>query len=141
MKLIFRSIARYKWAIVLAIFVKLLGTMAELMLPYILEHMVDDVVPTGELSQVIIWGLMMFVAAIACRMLNVTANRKAIFNAHRVSYDVQSMRTPPAFVCQNKSDDCQNPQCLLYRRTVYNPCGNSEQFMNVQPRAAQRRST
>ena len=40
MKLLFRSIAKYKWAIVLAIFIKLLGTMAELLLPYILEHMV-----------------------------------------------------------------------------------------------------
>ena len=89
MKLLFRSVARYKWAIVLAIFIKLLGTMSELMLPYILEHMVDEVVPAGELKQVIFWGLMMFVAALLCRQFNVTANRKAIFNAHRVSYDVR----------------------------------------------------
>ena len=89
MKLIFRSIAKYKWAIALAIFIKLLGTMAELLLPYILEHMVDVVVPAGELRQVIIWGLMMFVAALVCRQFNVMANRRAIFNAHRVSYDVR----------------------------------------------------
>jgi len=89
MKLIFRSIARYKWAIVLAIFIKLIGTMFELLLPYILEHMVDHVVPSGQLGQVIFWGLMMFVAAVLCRQFNVTANRRAIFNAHRVSYDVR----------------------------------------------------
>ena len=89
MKFIFRSIARYKWAIALAIFLKLLGTMFELLLPYILEHMVDHVVPSGQLGPVIFWGLMMFVAAVLCRQFNVAANRKAIFNAHRVSYDVR----------------------------------------------------
>ena len=89
MKLIFRSIKKYKWAIVLAIFLKLLGTMAELTLPYILEHMVDDVVPLGDLKKVILWGLLMFVAAILCRQFNVWANRRAVFNAHRVSYDVR----------------------------------------------------
>ncbi len=89
MKLIFRSAGRYKSAVALAIFIKLLGTMAELLLPYILEHMVDVVVPAGKLWTVIAWGLMMFAAALLCRQLNVTANRRAIFNAHRVSYDVR----------------------------------------------------
>ena len=89
MKLIFRSIAKYKWAFALAVLIKLLGTMAELSLPYILEHMVDVVVPMGVLSQVIIWGALMFLAAVVCRMLNVAANRRAVYNAHRVSYDVR----------------------------------------------------
>ena len=89
MKLIFRSIKKYKWAIALAIFLKLVGTMAELTLPYILEHMIDDIVPLGDLKQVILWGALMFVAALLCRQFNVMANRKAVFNAHRVSYDVR----------------------------------------------------
>lgn len=89
MKLIFRSIKKYKWAIALAIFLKLVGTMAELTLPYILEHMIDDIVPLGDLKQVILWGALMFVAAVLCRQFNVMANRKAVFNAHRVSYDVR----------------------------------------------------
>ena len=89
MKLIFRSIAKYKWAILFAIFLKLIGTMAELLLPYILEHMIDYVVPTDKLGPVIFWGVLMFVAAVFCRQFNVMANRKAIFNAHRVSYDVR----------------------------------------------------
>ncbi len=89
MKLIFRSMGKYKWAIYLAIFLKLIGTMFELLLPYILEHMIDYVVPSRNLGQVILWGALMFVAAVFCRQFNVMANRKAIFNAHRVSYDVR----------------------------------------------------
>ena len=89
MKLIFRSLARYRWPVALAIFIKLTATMFELLLPYILEHMIDDVVPTKRLGLVIFWGCTMFVAALFCRQANVAANRRAIFNAHRISYDTR----------------------------------------------------
>ena len=89
MRLILRSVGKYRKAVFLTIFIKLIGTMTELLLPYILEHMVDDVVPTGQLSQVICWGVAMFAAAGLCRQFNVMANRKAIDNAHRVSYDLR----------------------------------------------------
>ena len=85
MKLIFRAIGKYKNAVILAIVIKLFATMTELLLPYILEHMIDVVVPTKQLASVILWGLGMFAAALLCRQLNVAANRKAIDNAHRVS--------------------------------------------------------
>ena len=89
MKLIFRAIGKYKNAVILAIVIKLFATMTELLLPYILEHMIDVVVPTKQLASVILWGLGMFAAALLCRQLNVAANRKAIDNAHRVSYDLR----------------------------------------------------
>lgn len=89
MKLIFSSMEKYKEAIILAIFIKLLGTMTELSLPYILEYMIDRVVPEGDMKRVILWGILMFIAAVLCRQLNVWANWRAINNAHRVSYDVR----------------------------------------------------
>lgn len=63
MKLIFRYMGKYKGAIFLAIFIKLIGTMSELTLPYILEYMIDTVVPSKNLGQVILWGLLMFAAS------------------------------------------------------------------------------
>ena len=89
MKLIFRYMRKYKYAIFLAIFIKLIGTMSELTLPYILEYMIDYVVPAKDLKQVFLWGFMMFVATICCRQFNVMANKRAIFNAHNVSFDVR----------------------------------------------------
>ena len=89
MKLVFRSMGRYKATILLAVVLKLLGTLAELSIPYILEHIIDVVVPLGNLKLVLLWGGLMFVAAIVTRTLNVTANRTAIDNAHKVSYDVR----------------------------------------------------
>lgn len=80
---------KYKASIFLAIFIKLVGTMFELTLPYILEYMIDHVVPAKDMKTVLFWGALMFVATICCRQFNVIANTRAIFNAHRVSYDVR----------------------------------------------------
>lgn len=80
---------KYKGAIFLAIFIKLVGTMSELTLPYILEYMIDHVVPSKDMKMVLFWGALMFVATIFCRQFNVMANRRAINNAHKVSYDVR----------------------------------------------------
>lgn len=89
MKLILRSMGRYRGAIALAIFIKLIGTLSELLLPYILEHIIDFVVPSGDLRMVLIWGAAMFAAAVFCRAFNVYANRMAVDNAHRISYEIR----------------------------------------------------
>ena len=80
---------KYSYAIFLAIFIKLIGTMFELTLPYILEYMIDYVVPEKDITPVLLWGALMFVATVCCRQFNVAANRRAIDNAHRISYDVR----------------------------------------------------
>lgn len=80
---------RYRGAIALAIFIKLIGTLSELLLPYILEHIIDFVVPSGNLRMVLIWGAAMFAAAVFCRAFNVYANRMAVDNAHRISYEIR----------------------------------------------------
>ncbi|MCH5198832.1 MAG: ABC transporter ATP-binding protein [Oscillospiraceae bacterium] len=89
MKLIFRSLKRYSGKVALAVFTKLLATLIELALPYILEHIIDYVVPSGELIKVILWGGLMFIAALLCRQVNVKANAIAVNNAHKVSYDIR----------------------------------------------------
>lgn len=89
MGLIFRSMGRYKRAVAVCIIVKLLGTLSELMLPYILEYIIDDVAPLGSLPMAVLWGLLMFAAALVCRQLNVASNRRAVQTAHRVSYDIR----------------------------------------------------
>lgn len=89
MRLIFRAMARYKRAVALCVFIKLLATLSELLLPYILEHIIDNVAPRGDLPQAVFWGLLMFAAALICRQLNVTANRQGVHNAHNVSYDIR----------------------------------------------------
>lgn len=89
MKLIFRYMGKYKLSIFFGMLLKLLATLSELMIPYILEHLIDEVVPLGQLGQVLVWGFLMIVTAIVTRQLNAWANRRGVENAHNVSYDVR----------------------------------------------------
>lgn len=89
MGVIARAMGRYKGAVALCVFIKLLATFSELLLPYILEHIIDDVAPMGSLSLALFWGAVMFAAALVCRQLNVWANRRGVQNAHNVSYDIR----------------------------------------------------
>ena len=117
MRLIFRSMGVYRRSIAVAVFLKLVGTLAELSIPYILEHIIDDVVPKGVLREVILWGLLMFAAAYVTRALNVAANTRAIDNAHRVSYDVrQALFRKIAYLDGNRFDGFGLPS-LISRMT------------------------
>ena len=89
MKMIFRYMGRYWQGILLVVLVKLFSAFAELMLPYILEHMIDYVVPRGHMWEICVWGLAMVLSAVATWQLNLRGNRKAVDNAHKVSYDVR----------------------------------------------------
>ena len=89
MKLILRYMKRYTARIVQSMGIKLLGAMTELMIPYILEYLIDEVVPLGQLSQAVLWGCLMILTALVTRQLNIAANRLAVDNAHNVSYDIR----------------------------------------------------
>lgn len=89
MRMIFRYMKAYARRIASSMTVKLLGAVTELLIPYILEHLIDEVVPLGQMRQVILWGLLMVATALVTRQLNVWANRMAIDNAHNVSYDIR----------------------------------------------------
>ena len=56
---------------------KTLASLGELTIPYILEHIIDDVVPTKKVLMVFAWGLAMIGAAFLVRTLNIQANHRA----------------------------------------------------------------
>lgn len=89
MKFLFQNLRNYLSGVILAVFMKLLSTMCELTLPYILEHIIDTVVPAGQISRVFLWGSLMFAAAVFTWFFNASANRRAVYNAHRISYDIR----------------------------------------------------
>ena len=89
MKLIFRYLKKHWKLVALAILIKFLGSVSELSLPYILEYIIDELVPTGNLALVLLWGALMFLTAVIFRALNVIANKRAIDNAHRISYEIR----------------------------------------------------
>ncbi len=78
MNLIIRYMKPYAARIAASMSFKLCGTITELLIPYILEYMIDQVVPLGDISRVLLWGILMIAVALITRFLNVKANRNAV---------------------------------------------------------------
>lgn len=78
LRLILRYVREHLGQISLSMTAKLLGAVGELMIPYILEYIIDWVVPGGHLNAVICWGLAMIAIALAVRQANIFANRTAV---------------------------------------------------------------
>ena len=55
--------------------IKFIGTITELFLPWMLSHILDDVVPQKDMPQVYLWGIFMLLAATVALLGNVIANR------------------------------------------------------------------
>ncbi|NLW74035.1 MAG: ABC transporter ATP-binding protein [Clostridiales bacterium] len=57
--------------------IKVLGTLVELFIPYILSYIIDEIVPQRSVGKIIIGGVLMIACALAAVTMNVTANRMA----------------------------------------------------------------
>lgn len=117
MKLILRYIKPYSLRIAVGMLIKLLATLAELMLPYILEHLIDEVVPLERIGKIVLWGILMLATAVLTRQLNVLANRRGVDNAHNISYNIrQDLFHKTANLSGAQFDACGLPS-LISRMT------------------------
>ena len=57
--------------------IKFIGTVMDLAIPWILAHMIEEVVTTGSRSDIFLWGLGMAGCAVIALLGNVIANRNA----------------------------------------------------------------
>ena len=62
---------------VLQVVIKFTATLLELFLPWILEHIIDEVAPTGDKRQLLLWGALMALCALSVFGGAVIANRMA----------------------------------------------------------------
>ena len=69
--------------------IKFLGTIMDLLLPYILAHIIDNVVPTESIPKIVLWGVLMIFCSLVCLWGNVTANRIASAVARDAARDVR----------------------------------------------------
>jgi len=79
----------HMWYIALTIAIKFVGTYAELWIPSIMETMLDDIVPTGNMQKIYSYGGLMLLCAAACLILNITANRMTAFSSGRITKSIR----------------------------------------------------
>ncbi|MBO7601279.1 MAG: ABC transporter ATP-binding protein [Lachnospiraceae bacterium] len=81
MRFILRYVKPIKYRLFFVLFLKAVASFLELLIPYVLEHIIDDVVLENSVFKVLLWGgIMIFLAFLVWRT-NVFANRRAVKNA------------------------------------------------------------
>ena len=75
----------YVFYILLTLFIKFLGTYVELMIPDLMETMIDEKAPAGDLPQILLYGCGMLVCAILALVGNIVANRMTAFSSGKIT--------------------------------------------------------
>ncbi len=78
MKLMLRYMRRHLGRISLGMTVKILAAFLELLIPYVLEYVIDRLAPAGRIGPVLGWGAVMAGLAWAVRWGNIFANQSAV---------------------------------------------------------------
>lgn len=93
MKKIMQYINPYKWRMIGGFVIKVIGTIMDLFIPMLLKFIVDDVIPsskqTGEIKELILYGILMLICCIVGLLGNVFANQKASLVARNVTTDLR----------------------------------------------------
>jgi len=80
-----RYIRPYWGFIFLTVFIKLMGAVLELMIPYLMEIILDIKVPAGDLQDIYLFGGLMILCAAGCLGCNVLANRMSAVSSGRIT--------------------------------------------------------
>ena len=87
MKWVFKYLKPLRSRISVGITIKIIGTVAELMIPFLLSYILENIIVTNDTRQIIFFGALMAICAIIACLGNIIANRMAakttmIFSTH-----------------------------------------------------------
>ena len=77
MKTVFHYLKPYTLRMLFGFTIKVLGTLMDLGLPWVLAFIIDDIIPIGKVSLILWWGVVMILLSIGARSFNIVANRMA----------------------------------------------------------------
>lgn len=77
MKWIFSYLKPLKIRMIIGFIIKVIGTVAELFIPFLLTHILENVIITEDISKIILYGALMALCALVAGLGNITANRMA----------------------------------------------------------------
>ena len=77
MRCVLKYLLPYRRRMTVGFSIKVLSTMIELFIPYILSHILKNIVTREKVSLIILWGAVMILCAAAACVGNITANRMA----------------------------------------------------------------
>ena len=89
MKTIFRYLKPFVPRMSLGLTIKFIGSVMDLLLPWILSYIIDEVAPTKDLPRVFLWGGAMVAAALLAWGTNILANRMAAWVAQHTTESIR----------------------------------------------------
>ena len=101
----------------LGLSVKILGTIVELAIPWILSYIIDELIPIGEIKPVVLWGFLMILCSMMGWAGNITANRMASSVARDFTREVRhDLFTKISYLSERQVDSFSIPS-LISRMT------------------------
>ena len=97
--------------------IKFTGTIMDLCIPYILAHIIDEVIPQQDRALVLWWGAGMILCSVLAVTFNVIANRKASLVASRVTRTLRHDLFEKIMYLSNRSMDAFTKPSLISRMT------------------------
>ena len=74
------------WAyIMLTVFIKMVGSVGELFIPYLMEMILDDKVPARDMQGIYLYGGLMVLCALVCLTLNILSNRMSAISSGKIT--------------------------------------------------------
>lgn len=118
MKLILKYIKPHLRKMIAGFIIKFFGTLMDLVLPYILAHIIDKVIPTERMTPVIWWGILMLLCAAFAWGGNILANRNASMVARDAIFDIRHDLFEKIFALSNPQVDAATIPSIISRMTT-----------------------
>lgn len=77
MKWVFEFLKPLRLRITVGIIIKIIGTVAELIIPFLLSYILENVIQTGKIKGILFFGILMAICAVIASLGNIIANRMA----------------------------------------------------------------
>lgn len=93
--------------------IKLIGSMIELLLPYILSYIINKVTPTGDIKKIVLLGFLMILTALTAWAMNVVANRNANLVARNATRKIRlDLFTSTMYLTRAQTDEFTIPSLM-----------------------------
>lgn len=107
----------YYSRMILEFFIKFLGTIMDLCLPWILAHMIDSVIPKESKTMIFYWGIIMLICSAFALTFNIIANRMASKVARNTTERIRHDLFEKIMYLSNKQTDFFTKPSLISRLT------------------------
>ena len=77
MKWVFKYLGSLRLRIAVGITIKITGTLAELMIPFLLSYILENIIITNDVSKILLFGALMALCAVIACLGNIIANQMA----------------------------------------------------------------